>query len=175
MEPITQEDVFLILKLIEESKYDEMHLEIGDLKIDVRKQGNKASVVDSKCVSEKTAKPAVPVLPPAKMKKDERALDTADVPIDESGLIPIKASMLGTFYRAPKPGAPAFVEAGQNITADDTVCIIEVMKLFNTVKAGVSGRVAKICAKDGEMVEFQQTLFLVQEAGDLDGGMRKSA
>jgi acetyl-CoA carboxylase biotin carboxyl carrier protein len=175
MEPITQEDVFLILKLIEESKYDEMHLEIGDLKIDVRKQSNKASVVDSKCVSERTARQAVPVPPPEKMKKDERALDTDDVSIDESGLIPIKASMLGTFYRAPKPGAPAFVEAGQNITADDTVCIIEVMKLFNTVKAGVSGRVAKICAKDGEMVEFQQTLFLVQEAGDLDRGMRKSA
>jgi hypothetical protein len=64
MEPITQEDVFLILKLIEESKYDEMHLEIGDLKIDVKKQGNRASVVDSKCVSEKTAKPAVSVPPP---------------------------------------------------------------------------------------------------------------
>jgi acetyl-CoA carboxylase biotin carboxyl carrier protein len=175
MEPITQEDVFLILKLIEESKYDEMHLEIGDLKIDVKKQGNRASVVDSKCVSEKTAKPAVSVPPPEKMKKDERASDIAGALTDESGLTPIKASLLGTFYRAPKPGAPAFVEAGQNIAADDTVCIIEVMKLFNTVKAGVSGRIAKICAKDGEMVEFQQTLFLVQEAGDLDGGMRKSA
>jgi biotin carboxyl carrier protein len=83
--------------------------------------------------------------------------------------------MLGTFYRAPKPGAPPFVDVGQDITADDTVCIIEVMKLFNAVKAGVSGRIAKICAKDGEMVEYQQTLFLVEEAGKLDEAKRESA
>ncbi len=174
MEPITQEDVFLILKLIEESKYDELHLEIGDLKLDVKKQGNRASVVDSKCVPEKSAKPALPAAPPEEIK-DERVPDTGDAIIEESGLIPIKASMLGTFYSAPKPGAPPFVEVGQDITADDTVCIIEVMKLFNTVKAGVSGRVARICVKDGEMVEFQQTLFLVEEADDLDEGKRKSA
>ena len=174
MEPITQEDVFLILKLIEESKYNELHLEIGDLKLDVKKQGDRASVLDSRCLPGKTAKPA-PVAPPEKVKKDERASDTADVPADESGLMPIKASILGTFYRAPKPGAPPFVKVGQNITFDDTVCIIEVMKLFNTVKAGVSGRVARICAKDGEMVEFQQTLFLVEEADDLDEEKRKGA
>ncbi|NQU03105.1 MAG: acetyl-CoA carboxylase biotin carboxyl carrier protein [Syntrophaceae bacterium] len=174
MESITQEDVFLILKLIEESKYDELHLEIGDLKLDVKKQGNKVSVVDSKYVPEKPEKPAIPTAPPEETK-EESVPDTAEAITDESGLMPIKASILGTFYRAPKPGAPPFVKVGQNITFDDTVCIIEVMKLFNTVKAGVSGRVARICAKDGEMVEFQQTLFLVEEADDLDEGKRKSA
>lgn len=175
MESITQEDVFLILKLIEESNYDELHLEIGDLKLDVKKQGDRASVVNSRCVPGEAKKPAVPVAPPKKIKKDERAPHTADFIAGESGFIPIKASMLGTFYRAPKPGAPPFVEVGQKIKADDTVCIIEVMKLFNTVKAGVSGRVARICAKDGEMVEFHQTLFLVEEAADLDERKRKSA
>ena len=174
MEPITQEDVFLILKLIEESKYNELHLEIGDLKLDVKKQGDRASVVDSRCLPEKSAKQAVPAAPPEETK-EEGVPDTAEAITDESGLMPIKASILGTFYRAPKPGAPPFVEVGQNITADDTVCIIEVMKLFNTVKAGVSGRVARICAKDGEMVEFQQTLFLVEEADDLDEEKRKGA
>ncbi len=174
MEPITQDDVFLILKLIEESKYDELHLEIGDLKLDVKKQGNKATVVDSKGTPERFSKPVVPAAPSVDRTDVDASIGEEEIG-DESGLIPIKASMLGTFYRAPKPGAPPFVEAGQNITADDTVCIVEVMKLFNTVKAGVSGRVARICAKDGEMVEYQQTLFLVEEADELDEKKRKSA
>lgn len=174
MESLTQEDVFLILKLFEESKYDELHLEIGDLKLDVKKQSNSASVVDSKWIPQKTAKLALPKAPPEETKEG-CVPNTTEAITDESGFIPIRASMLGIFYRAPKPGAPPFVEVGQNITIDDTVCIIEVMKLFNTVKARVSGRVAKICAKDGEMVEFQQTLFLVEEADDLDEEKRKSA
>ena len=71
--------------------------------------------------------------------------------------------MLGTFYRAPKPGAPPFVEEGQMVNVDDTVCIIEVMKLFNTVKSDVRGRIAKILVEDAQMVEFKQALFLVEE------------
>ena len=74
----------------------------------------------------------------------------------------IKAPMLGTFYRTPKPGAPPFVEVGVMVDEDDPVCIIEVMKLFNTVKAGVQGRIAKICAEQGQLVEYQQVLFLVE-------------
>jgi acetyl-CoA carboxylase biotin carboxyl carrier protein len=70
--------------------------------------------------------------------------------------------MLGTFYRAPKPDAPPFVEVGQFITNDDVVCIIEVMKLFNMVRAGVRGRIAKICAENTQMVEYQQVLFWVE-------------
>ena len=174
METLTQDDVFLILKLIEESKYDELHLEMGDLRLDVKKQGGRASVVDTQGIPEGSA--GTP--PPAVFPEDAPHTGVADdveTTEDDSGLIPIKASMLGTFYRAPKPGAPPFVEVGRDITVDDTVCIIEVMKLFNTVKAGVNGRVARICASDGEMVEYQQTLFLIEEAEGRDEEKRKSA
>ena len=78
------------------------------------------------------------------------------------GFVAIKAPMLGTFYRTPKPGAPPFVEVGAMVAKDDPVCIIEVMKLFNTVKAGVQGKIARICAEQGQMVEYQQILFLVE-------------
>lgn len=71
--------------------------------------------------------------------------------------------MLGTFYRTPKPAAPPYVEVGSLVDEEDPVCIIEVMKLFNTVKSGVRGRIAQICAEQGQMVEFQQTLFLVEK------------
>lgn len=174
MEAITQDDVFLILKLIEESKYDELHLEIGDLKLDVKKQGRGPSVADTQSFAEESAVPSPPVVFPADAAERDLS-DSAKAGMDENDLIPIKASMLGTFYRAPKPGAPPFVKVGQDITADDTVCIVEVMKLFNTVKAGVNGRIARICAEDGEMVEYQQTLFLVEGADDLDEKKRKSA
>ncbi|MCX5910322.1 MAG: TRAP transporter large permease subunit, partial [Deltaproteobacteria bacterium] len=78
------------------------------------------------------------------------------------GLVAIKAPMLGTFYRTPKPGAPPFVEVGAMVDKDDPVGIIEVMKLFNTVKAGVQGRIAQICAEQGQLVEYQQILFLIE-------------
>ena len=74
--------------------------------------------------------------------------------------------MLGTFYRAPKPGAPPFVEVGQWVSEEDTVCIIEVMKLFSTIKAGVRGRIERISAEDGQMVEFHQALFWVDAAAE---------
>jgi acetyl-CoA carboxylase biotin carboxyl carrier protein len=70
--------------------------------------------------------------------------------------------MLGTFYRAPKPDAPPFVEVGQLVTKEDVVCIIEVMKLFNMVRAGVRGRIAKICAENAQLVEYKQVLFLLE-------------
>jgi acetyl-CoA carboxylase biotin carboxyl carrier protein len=81
---------------------------------------------------------------------------------EEDGLIPINSPLLGIFYRAPKPGAPPFVEIGSYVTEDDTVCLVEVMKLFNTVKAGVKGRIAKICIENNQVVEYNQTLFLVE-------------
>jgi acetyl-CoA carboxylase biotin carboxyl carrier protein len=163
MEGIDQDDVIQILRMLEESTFDELHLEMGGLKLAVSKSGKKARSVegvtseDSESTKSMTTaesivqiregKPEIPRLP------DQ----------EEDGFIAIKAPMLGTFYRAPKPGAPPFVEVGRRVSADDSVCIIEVMKLFNTVKANVRGRIAKICAENGQMVEYQQTLFLVEE------------
>ena len=70
--------------------------------------------------------------------------------------------MLGTFYRAPAPGERPFVEVGDKVGPGDTVCLMEVMKLFNSVKAGVAGTVVKIAAENGSMVEHGQTLILIE-------------
>ena len=69
--------------------------------------------------------------------------------------------MLGTFYRAQTPGAPPFVEVGQRVRADDTVCLIEVMKLFNSVKAGVDGVVTQILAENAKLVEYNEVLIII--------------
>ena len=70
--------------------------------------------------------------------------------------------MLGIFYRAPAPGEKPFVEVGQRVKADDTVCLIEVMKLFNSIRAGVDGEIVKIFAENSALVEFDQVLICVK-------------
>ena len=69
--------------------------------------------------------------------------------------------MLGTFYRSPAPSEPPFVEIGKRVQADDIVCLIEVMKLFSSIKAGVDGVVTRILVENGAMVEFNQMLIVI--------------
>jgi acetyl-CoA carboxylase biotin carboxyl carrier protein len=172
MTSITQDDVLFILKLLDESPFDELQIEYGDLKLRVKKQGKLEEVGRGAQEDQKT------LSTPLELQGGQSSLPQAlegkgtpvppppvdDATLAEKGLIPIRAPMLGTFYRTPKPGAPPFVEVGSFVEEDDPVCIIEVMKLFNTVRAGVRGRIAKICAEQGQMVEFQQTLFWVEKA-----------
>ena len=78
------------------------------------------------------------------------------------GVLTIEAPMLGTFYRAESPGARPFVEVGSRVEPDTIVCIIEVMKMMNSVPAGVSGEIVEICPQNAELVEFGAPLFRVQ-------------
>lgn len=74
----------------------------------------------------------------------------------------VTAPNLGTFYRSPKPGSPPFVELGQKVAADTELCLLEVMKLFTSVNAGVSGTIAQISVADGELVDGDRVLFYIQ-------------
>ncbi len=173
MASITQEDVLFILKLLDESPFDELQIEYGDLKLRVKKQGavdgGERDVRDDQRMKPSRAVETQGGQSPQPQALEGKMPTMPSPPVDDStlvekGLVPIRAPMLGTFYRTPKPGAPPFVEVGSFVEEDDPVCIIEVMKLFNTVRAGVRGRIAKICAEQGQMVEFQQTLFWVEKA-----------
>jgi len=79
----------------------------------------------------------------------------------DPALVAVRAPLLGTFYRAPKPGAPPFVDVGASVEPDTIVGIIEVMKLMNTVRAGTSGVVREIRARDGTLVEYGETLLSI--------------
>lgn len=72
------------------------------------------------------------------------------------------APHLATFYRAPKPGEDPYVEVGSRVSADSEVCLLEVMKLFTALRAGVDGTIRRICVEDGALVEGGQVLFLVE-------------
>jgi acetyl-CoA carboxylase biotin carboxyl carrier protein len=94
----------------------------------------------------------------------EAAAETADTADTAEALVTIDSPMLGTFYRQEAPGEPPFVEVGSLVEPDTTVCIIEVMKMMNSVIAGVSGTVAEVCAGNGELVEYGAPLFRVDPA-----------
>jgi acetyl-CoA carboxylase biotin carboxyl carrier protein len=83
-------------------------------------------------------------------------------PVAEGKRIIIKSPMVGTFYRAPAPDAPPFVEVGQDLEVGQVVCIIEAMKLMNEIKSEAAGRVAEILVQNGDPVEFGQPLFSIE-------------
>jgi biotin carboxyl carrier protein len=95
------------------------------------------------------------------------SVSTVDAPVnestvDETALVPVPAPVMGTFYRRPAPDAPPFVEVGSEVDPDTTVAIVEVMKLMMPATAEVAGRIARVCAEDGAMVEEGEALFLVE-------------
>jgi len=87
---------------------------------------------------------------------------TADDADGADGMAGVTTPLPGTFYRAPRPGAPPFVEAGDVVNADTVVAIVETMKLMNSVHAGTPGRVARICLENGEFAPLGTTLMLIE-------------
>jgi len=161
---LSEDDVLHILKLIDESKFDYFQLEVGELKITVSKGdpiplGNSTQPVAISAAP--AAAPAAgpkPVAAPAPIAA-AAAPKAAAIP---AGHVAVTAPLLGTFYVAPEPGAPPFVQVGQQITEDTTCGLIEVMKVFNSVRAGVKGTVVEVVAPNGGFVEFGQPLIIVK-------------
>jgi len=138
---LTDDDVREILRIIDESDLDELLIETEGFSLHVSKGGSVAS-------------------PPAEPQQPATEPVTEPVTEPADGLT-ITSPMLGTFYRAESPGAHPFVEIGATVTPDTTVCIIEVMKMMNSVPAGISGTVAEILTENAALVEYGQPLFRV--------------
>jgi acetyl-CoA carboxylase biotin carboxyl carrier protein len=158
---LTEDDVLHILKLIDESKFDYFQLEVGELKITVSKGEPIPLTSAPQNIGVAPASPAPAPKPAASPAAPPTAQAAKSVKIPE-GMRPITAPILGTFYVAPEPGAPPFVKVGEQITEDTTVGLIEVMKVFNSVRATVSGTIVEVVAQNGQFVEFGQTLFIVK-------------
>jgi acetyl-CoA carboxylase biotin carboxyl carrier protein len=155
---LSEDDVLHILKLIDESKFDYFQLEVGELKITVSK-GDPIPLGSTPQTTTVAPAPAAPSAPKPAAAPAAQAAKPVEVP---AGMATITAPLLGTFYVAPEPGAPPFVKVGQQITEDTTVGLIEVMKVFNSVRATVKGTVVEVVAQNGQFVEFGQILFIVK-------------
>ncbi|MGD0565820.1 MAG: acetyl-CoA carboxylase biotin carboxyl carrier protein [Candidatus Goldiibacteriota bacterium] len=140
------------LKIMEKGGLAELLYEQGDLKIQLKKAGA-VQVAASVPQYIATAPAAAPVSAPAEAKK----------PVDDAKTGIIKSPMVGTFYKASAPDAPAFVKIGDMIEPGKTVCIIEAMKIMNEIKSEVKGRVKEILVENAQAVEFNQPLIIVEK------------
>lgn len=158
---IKTQDVEGLIELFKTSSWDEMHVQVGEFELflsnDPQATGPGRAFASPLAPSAALPGVARPSAAPAAVPEPMSSAIPA-------GLIAIRAPNLGTFYRAPKPGAPSYVEVGQAIEAHTEICLIEVMKLFAPVAAGVRGVVREVLVKDGEMVEFDALLMLIEPA-----------
>jgi acetyl-CoA carboxylase biotin carboxyl carrier protein len=150
---ISSQDLDALIALFQESTWTELRLAVGETTLVLSK--NSDADLDAWAI-------ALPSDARAKSEPLGTAALASPVPAIRDGWTVVRAPSLGTFYRSPKPGSPPYCEAGQTIGSQQELGLLEVMKLFTTVRSGVPGTVREILAKDGEMVEFDQPLFLIE-------------
>jgi len=156
---LTAADVAEIMRLVEQSKFDELSLEIDGVKLMLRRSTTTQSgPLDTEAAAASRKDGLIPqtVAPPA------AAAWVPACPVD-ANLRDITSPMLGTFYRAPKPGSSPFVEIGSAVHEDSVIAIIEVMKLMNTVRAGAKGVITQILPADETLVEFGEVLMRMRK------------
>ena len=160
---LSPEDIRALISAFQSSDWDEMSLQYGDTRLDLTRNGHPPVGRQNAPVAAAPAAPAAaPVAASAPVAPAATTAPSGPTSVAHPDGQKVTSPSLGLFWRSPQPGAPSFVEVGQQVDAEDTVCIVEVMKLMNHVKAGVSGKVVAILVDNGAMVEFGQTLVVVE-------------
>jgi acetyl-CoA carboxylase biotin carboxyl carrier protein len=135
--PLSDDDVREILRLIDESELEELRVETDGFSLHV----HRGAPAEAEAAAPPAAVPA---------------------PVPGDGLATISAPMVGVFYRAPAPGAPPFVAVGTRVEPATVVCVIEVMKMMNSIPAGLAGTIVEVCAENAQPVEYGTPLFQVR-------------
>ena len=142
-----------LLRLMEGNDVEELEVEEGGRRIRIRRR---------------PAQPSIPQAPfgvphgATQVAGTASPLPAGTTASETAGLIPVESPMVGTFYRAPAPGAEPYVKEGSLVQKGTVLCIIEAMKLMNEIEAEVKGRVARIPVENGQPIEFGQTLFFLE-------------
>lgn len=160
MSKLVPQDIETLVSQFQESSWREMRLVFGDAQLFLSKDAD--AQFGDEAPRTRPAAESPPVAPPVAAPVPAVSTGAATPGSIPDGWVVVRAPSLGTFYRSPKPGALAFCQPGDQITEESELCLIEVMKLFTTVRAKAKGIVREICVNDGEMVEFDQPLFLIE-------------
>ena len=147
---LTYEDVLRIVELVKTTRFSEFRLKVGEVEVHLRRSNGAAPGGPQGVTGD-----AVPAVQLQEREKEKQF---------PHGSVLVRAPMVGTFYRAPAPGAAPFVEVGQHVEPDATVCIIEVMKLMNSIEAGVRGTVRQIVVENAAAVEAGEVLVAIEPA-----------
>jgi oxaloacetate decarboxylase alpha subunit len=151
-----------LLQILEEKEITEFELEEAGMKLRIRK----ATASQNHASAPEPAREPTPI-------QGQRASDTLlpasgraqaarPAPPEEGGLVVVKSPIVGTFYRSPDPGAPPFVNVGDNISVGQKLCIIEAMKLMNEIEAEAAGEVVRIHPENGQPVQYGEALFSIR-------------
>lgn len=161
-EHLTYEDLLRIVQLIKSAEqFSEFRLKVGDIEVELRRRKSGASAsASSSLAAAESASENVPVASPR--QAGSNSAPPSEPATWQDGTVLVRAPMIGTFYHAPSPGAPPFVQVGQTVQPDTIVCIIEVMKLMNSITADVDGTVVQILVNDGASVEAEQPLIVLR-------------
>jgi oxaloacetate decarboxylase alpha subunit len=149
VDQVRAERIRELVRIVQETGIGEVTIEEGGMRVSVRRS--------------EEPRVGVPLLDDGALASESLELPTSAQ--STNGIIRVEAPMVGTFYRAPQPGAPPFVEEGQPVGAGQTLCILEAMKLMNEVKADVEGIVRAIHVENAQPVEFGQLLFELEPVG----------
>ncbi|ELR67046.1 Biotin carboxyl carrier protein of acetyl-CoA carboxylase [Photobacterium marinum] len=145
-----------LIELVEESGISELEISEGEESVRISRNSTVATVA---APAQVVAAAPAPVAAPAQAQAAPAEAPAAPAaPAGHQVLSP----MVGTFYRAPSPDAKAFVEVGQSVNVGDTLCIVEAMKMMNQIEADKAGTVVAILAEDGDAVEFDQPLVIIE-------------
>jgi oxaloacetate decarboxylase alpha subunit len=137
-----------LVKIVQESGVSEIEIEDEGMRVSVRRADEVA--------------PAPTTVAPRTATEGEDVLTIPQEPVVGDGIVRIESPMVGVFYRAPNPGAPAFVDVGDTVVPGQVLCVLEAMKLFNELKAEVAGRVLAVHAENAQPVEYGQLLFEIE-------------
>jgi acetyl-CoA carboxylase biotin carboxyl carrier protein len=153
---LTNEDVADILALLDSLPYDELDLRTPRFRLTLRRAAGGGWSQESRVLSEPVSVPQSPNESPGGGGDAGSGSDA------DAALVAVTAPLPGTFYRAPRPGAPPFAEVGDLVREDTVVAIVETMKLMNSVPAGTRGRVARICLDNAEFAARGATLMFIE-------------
>lgn len=156
----------LLIESLERSTFDFLQLEVGDLKVVIGK-GDGPIRFEASAMAASSAQPGAAPAPAAAVVARTPATATpvaAETISPHDGTFEVTAPLLGVFYAQSEPGAPPFVTVGSQVNEDTTVALIEVMKTFNAVPAGMRGTIGEVCAQNAQMVEFGQVLYRIRPA-----------
>lgn len=144
-----------LIELLEESGIAEIEIKEGEESVRISRHGQAA-----------TAMPAQMMAAPAMAMPAAAAAPAAEAAAEKTDAVPaghmVRSPMVGTFYRSSAPGSKEFVQVGDSVSAGDTLCIIEAMKILNQIEADKSGKITAILVENGQPVEYDEPLFIIE-------------
>ena len=156
---MNQKELKELIEFLIEKDIAEFELERGDVKVKIKRAGEPAPPAEIRYVASapQGSAPAVPVVAAAPAAPPPP-------PDVEEKLHMVTSPIVGTFYESPSPGAPPFLKVGDHVSAGQVLCIVEAMKLMNEIESDVAGEVVKVMAKNGQPIEYGQSLFAIRTA-----------